>query len=332
MEDQGIDLSAIIDSIVRPPKNTYAELPENSTPRQRVVGGKHYNLNTFKVTNPEGSELSCTYMSPVAGTIDKLKGNMVRPCIIYLHGNAGNQMEGLSYADEILPLGADLCTFDFSGCGNSDGQWVTLGYKEKDDLKAVVAYIQKRWGVKSIGLWGRSMGAATALMYMAENPGIVQCVALDSGFASLRQVMSIFDAMAGQLGFAPNFKEMFGAMVDKQLYDKVGFHVADLAPEEAAKKCKAPAYFLHAKGDEFVKPDNSRRNFAAYGGALKILKMCDGDHNSERPEQQIQELLVFLTAQLLPEVTQAPGTESALEKQLQDLKVDHDEAFKVKEL
>jgi pimeloyl-ACP methyl ester carboxylesterase len=32
----------------------------------------------------------------------------------------------------------DLLSFDFSGCGNSEGQWVTLGWKERDDLRAVL--------------------------------------------------------------------------------------------------------------------------------------------------------------------------------------------------
>jgi len=57
---------------------------------------------------------------------------------VYCHGNAGNKMEGLAMADVLIPYGMDLLSFDFSGCGNSEGQWVTLGWKEKDDLHAVL--------------------------------------------------------------------------------------------------------------------------------------------------------------------------------------------------
>ena len=32
----------------------------------------------------------------------------------------------------------DLATFDFTGCGKSDGEFITLGYKEQDDLKMIV--------------------------------------------------------------------------------------------------------------------------------------------------------------------------------------------------
>jgi alpha/beta superfamily hydrolase len=55
-----------------------------------------------------------------------------------MHGNAGNKYEGLSHMNDLIPMGVDLFTFDFSGCGNSEGKWVTLGYKEKDDLHAVL--------------------------------------------------------------------------------------------------------------------------------------------------------------------------------------------------
>ena len=58
-----------------------------------------------------------------------------------MHGNAGNKLEGLEYAPLLLPKGYDLLTFDFSGCGSSEGQWVTLGWKEKDDLHAVLQYL-----------------------------------------------------------------------------------------------------------------------------------------------------------------------------------------------
>jgi alpha/beta superfamily hydrolase len=87
------------------------------------------------------------------------------PVVIYMHGNASNKMEGLSYFKDILPLGINLFCFDFSGCGNSEGDWVTLGWKEKDDLECVINYLKSLESVSKIGFWGRSMGAATALYF-----------------------------------------------------------------------------------------------------------------------------------------------------------------------
>uniref|UniRef100_UPI0035C7604D CocE/NonD family hydrolase n=1 Tax=Serratia quinivorans TaxID=137545 RepID=UPI0035C7604D len=71
-----------------------------------------------------------------------------------------------------------MCTFDFSGCGNSEGDWVTLGFKEKDDLKSIIEYLYEHKRVSVVGLWGRSMGATSSLYYLSENQGTVYCVAL----------------------------------------------------------------------------------------------------------------------------------------------------------
>jgi alpha/beta superfamily hydrolase len=115
-----------------------------------------------------------------------------------MHGNAGNKLEGLSYASKIVKGGCNLCVFDFSGCGNSEGEFVTLGYKERNDLEAVIKHIRSNYKISNIGLWGRSMGAATAILYMAENPGNVCCSVLDSAFSNFKNIVS---GMGSQFGF-----------------------------------------------------------------------------------------------------------------------------------
>lgn len=111
------------------------------------------------------------------------------PCVIYMHGNAGNLMEGVEHTKDIISRGMNFCCFDFSGCGNSEGEWVTLGHKEKNDLQAVIEYLLEYKRVSKIALWGRSMGAVSSLLYMAENPGVVSACLLDSGFAQLDGVV-----------------------------------------------------------------------------------------------------------------------------------------------
>jgi alpha/beta superfamily hydrolase len=57
-------------------------------------------------------------------------------CILYMHPNSGNRMDAirsraLSFA---MVLGCSACGFDFSGCGQSEGEYISLGVKEKDDV------------------------------------------------------------------------------------------------------------------------------------------------------------------------------------------------------
>ena len=41
-----------------------------------------------------------------------------------------------------LSLNIIVCAFDFSGGGNSEGQYVTLGWFEQDDVKVVVSFLR----------------------------------------------------------------------------------------------------------------------------------------------------------------------------------------------
>lgn len=44
----------------------------------------------------------------------------------------------LSYAEKILSLGFNMCSFDFAGTGNSQGEYVSLGHHEQFDVYEVV--------------------------------------------------------------------------------------------------------------------------------------------------------------------------------------------------
>ena len=75
-----------------------------------------------------------------------------------------------------------MFAFDFAGCGNSDGHYITLGINERDDTEAVVNYLRSDPTVGKLGLWGRSMGAATAILYAKDDPSIAGLV-LDSPYS-----------------------------------------------------------------------------------------------------------------------------------------------------
>ena len=62
------------------------------------------------------------------------------------------------------------------GSGRSDGEWVTLGAHEVDDLEVAVSYLRARYPDSAIALWGRSMGAVTCLLYGHRDPSIAGMV------------------------------------------------------------------------------------------------------------------------------------------------------------
>ena len=76
-----------------------------------------------------------------------------------------------------------MCTVQ--GSGQSDGKYVTLGYREQDDLALAIRHLRDTGTVSTIGLWGRSMGAVTALLYSQNDPSIAGIV---SNFSSCQAI------------------------------------------------------------------------------------------------------------------------------------------------
>jgi len=58
-------------------------------------------------------------------------------------------------------LGVSVFAFDFAGSGLSDGEYVSLGWFEREDLSEVISHLRATNVVSLVALWGRSMGAAT---------------------------------------------------------------------------------------------------------------------------------------------------------------------------
>jgi alpha/beta superfamily hydrolase len=51
-----------------------------------------------------------------------------------MHGNSSARVEVLPQLSYLLSLGLAVFAFDFAGSGKSDGEYVSLGYYEREDL------------------------------------------------------------------------------------------------------------------------------------------------------------------------------------------------------
>ena len=87
-------------------------------------------------------------------------------------------------------------------------------------------------------------------------------------------------------------------MIEEAVEQQAGFKISELNPETAAKSCESPVFFLHGNQDDFILPEHSQKNHASYAGANKILKGCEGDHNTPRPHDINDEVAAFLKQHL----------------------------------
>ncbi|XP_047072730.1 uncharacterized protein LOC124682004 isoform X2 [Lolium rigidum] len=184
-----------------------------------------------------------------------------------------------------------------TGSGLSEGEHVTLGWNEKEDLKAVVNHLRTDGNISCIGLWGRSMGAVTSLMYGAEDPSIAGMV-LDSPFSNLVELMmELVDTYKYPL---PKFTVKLAIQhMRKIVKRKASFDIMDLDTIQVAKRCFVPALFGHATEDDFILPHHSDKICESYVGDKNIIKF-DGDHNSPRPQFYFDSITIFFHNVLNP--------------------------------
>lgn len=235
------------------------------------------------MTNKRKLKLECSHFEPVIRPCERL------PCVVYLHGNSSSRLEALACLDVLLTSNITLFCFDFSGCGLSEGEYISLGWYEREDIEEVIDYLRKSDKVSTIGLWGRSMGAATALMHSNKDPSIAGLV-LDSAFTDLK---TLAEELCKTYANLPKLV-VSGAMaiVRKTIQNKAKFDINNLAPISHVKEAFIPAFFVHGKNDDFIKPHHTQKLHDEYSGD-KNLVMCDGDHNSTRPSFLFTSIGIF---------------------------------------
>ncbi|KAL2341449.1 hypothetical protein Fmac_009389 [Flemingia macrophylla] len=245
-----------------------------------------------QLKNSKGNTLKCSHYLP-----SPFPEDVSLPCVIYCHGNSGCRADANEAAVILLPSNITVFTLDFSGSGLSDGDHVSLGWHEKDDLKTVVSHLRSNKQVSRIGLWGRSMGAVTSLLYGAEDPSIAGMV-LDSAFSNLYDLMmELADVYKIRL---PKFTVKMAVQYMRRVIEKKAkFDIMDLNCLPVARKTFIPALFGHGNNDHFIQPHHSDLISESYMGDKNVIKF-DGDHNSSRPQFFYDSISIFFYNVLRP--------------------------------
>ncbi|KRX05717.1 hypothetical protein PPERSA_09857 [Pseudocohnilembus persalinus] len=242
----------------------------------------HAKREDFSIRNSRGYKMECSYFEPI------LISDKPHPVVIYLHGNSSSRLEGLSLLPYLLPIGIAVIIMDFSGCGMSEGQYISLGFYEKDDAQLVIDHIKKTKKISSIGIWGRSMGAATSLM-IGTTRNDIDFVVADSSFLCIKQLCQ---EVAKKQYKLPNFMaKAVWSYIKKKIFKKAGFDINEC---NTIKYIKDPKHmpnilFVHAQDDTLIKYDHSVALCDAYPGQKNIL-LIEGTHNSRRPKYVQQEI------------------------------------------
>eukprot|EP01047_Picozoa_sp_COSAG01_P017147 COSAG01_NODE_900_length_12865_cov_90.056870_7_plen_603_part_00 len=317
----------LVNSIIRPPRAEYA-LRDLGERQLLLRSGLAVVRTDLELDGPRG-KLQCSHWEPggslghlnlgaggggtgeqsqAGGACGASPSSPSIPCVVYMHGNCGCRVEAMELLELVLDSGMSLFSFDFGGCGWSEGEHISLGWFEREDLQAVVCHLRACGRVSTIGLWGRSMGAVTALLHGDRDPTIAGMV-LDSPFSSLRslahELVSHFEYKVPKFAVSAAL-----SMVKSSVKKRAGFSVDELSPIEHVDSCWIPALFAAANEDDFIGKHHSEQIHAAYAGD-KNLVTFQGDHNSHRPRFFLDSAAIFLQSRLFPEGAPEPAGAAA---------------------
>lgn len=212
-------------------------------------------------------------------------------CAIYLHGNVGSQQEGRFLVKLLAPRGISVFCFDFSGSGLSGGEYVTLGCREHEDVIDSINFLNKQFKMNHYVLWGRSMGAAAAVMAAPKSP-LIRGIIVDSAY---RNLTKLFSSISTQTPLPSVIRPIAVWWIKKEVQAAAGFNCNDVSPSKSAAKCvNVPLMLGHAADDDFVPYHHGQRIFEKYACADKEMVTMTGGHNGKRDLGWIMKCIRFI--------------------------------------
>lgn len=200
--------------------------------------------------------------------------------VVLSHGYQGTEEGMHPTARRYYEAGYNLLTYDQRAMDESEGQYITMGIKESEDLIMWLQSLLDQHPQAEIVTHGVSMGAATVLIASGQEdfPDAVKAVIADCSYSS---VWGVFESelyqrfqlpdfpflhMAGIIGIPRAGINLFGEEGD------VAYHTS---------QSNTPTLFIHGTADDFVPYPMVDELYEAYTGDTKELYTVEGAGHAE---------------------------------------------------
>jgi len=202
-----------------------------------------------------------------------------RGTILLLHGFGTNHFGLVHLAYDLLAHGFQSLLFDFRGHGASEGEVTTLGLRERQDVEGALRYLRLRKDVDPgrIGVYGVSMGGATALLSIEAGMG-VRAMVTDSAFATLRS--AIDHGFRRIAGLPPSiFRAPTVWFASRFVGEKIDHVLGRVRPIDNVKQsAPCPLLIIHGTEDDVVYVQDAYQLYVAAKGPKELWIVPDANH------------------------------------------------------
>jgi fermentation-respiration switch protein FrsA (DUF1100 family) len=172
----------------------------------------------------------------------------------------------------------DLFYIDFRGCGAANTTKVkgSIGYMESFDADAAFDFLRERRPalLERLGIWGRSMGGAVALVQASKQPEIRSAV-IEASFASYNEVITRWNA---HKTFVPDFPLI--PMTRWWIRTRIGADPESLAPIRHVDKLgDKPVFYIQGDADWLMPVSEAEKLYSLTKGPKELWIIKGADHD-----------------------------------------------------
>lgn len=200
-----------------------------------------------------------------------------KPTIILLHGIRSRKEYFIPFAKELILKGFQIVAIDHRAHGNSEGEFCSFGYHEKQDISLLIDELEKR-GCRKIGVFGQSLGGAIGLQSMGFDSRI-QFGIIESTFYNFKEVTTNYFCRLTKI--SPRSKlatQLFPYFVEKA-GSLAKFPIDSCNPSDYAKNINAPVLLVHGKKDQRIPVYHAHKNYNSLDSTkTKFIKIENANH------------------------------------------------------
>jgi alpha-beta hydrolase superfamily lysophospholipase len=221
------------------------------------------DAEAWSTRTADGLTLRGWYCPSVAG----------RRLIVLVHGMGASWDKMAAIGRGLHRRGYDILLFDLRGHGLSDPARLTMGRREREDIRAVLAWAEDRgFTPDRIGWLGHSLGASTLLFEAVRNPDI-QVAVMDSPFADLPELLKV------QLPLHSHLPSWFNPGILFVAHRAFGVRTDDLRPIRLAPAWgDRPLLLIHGEADSIVPVRQAYALAAAIGPSCEAVLLPGVEH------------------------------------------------------
>ena len=216
---------------------------------------KSVSSETWTIQSADDLTLTATYFTPENST-DKW--------VILVHGYSNNQKYMYHYVDSYLESGFNVLTIDQRAAGDSEGEYLTLGAAESQDVSLWTKKIVENNPNAQITLHGVSMGAATIMLTAARDDcENVTSIVEDCGYPSAYQLIS------GMLYYGLGYSSTLMPYINEAAKDLTGYYITDATAIDSISAVTVPSIFISGTNDSLISPEMTHALYTSSGASIK---------------------------------------------------------------